>query len=97
MNMNGQEMNTINKPIMLLREEFAVNLFNLINKSGLPLFVIEPILQEVLGAVNVELKRQYEMEVAQYKQALMNASKVEGEQDDRGKISEEITEDSTEK
>ena len=97
MNMNGQEMNTINKPIMLLREEFAVNLSNLINKSGLPLFVIEPILQEVLGTVNVELKRQYEMEVAQYKQALMNASKVEGEQDDRGKISEEITEDSTEK
>lgn len=97
MNMNGQEMNTINKPIMLLREEFIVGLSNLINESKLPLFIIEPILQEVLGTVNVELKRQYEMEVAQYKQALMNASKVEGEQDDRGKISEEITEDSTEK
>lgn len=93
MNMN----NTVNKPVILLREEFIVNLSNLINKSGLPLFVIEPIMQEALGSINVELKRQYEYEKMQYEQALMSAANAEGEQDDRGKISEEITEDSTKK
>lgn len=97
MNMNTQETNTINKPVMLLREEFAMDLSNLINKSRLPLYVIEPIMQEVLGTINTELKKQYEYERMQYEQALMNAAKAEGEQDDRGKISEEITEDSTKK
>jgi hypothetical protein len=94
MNMNAQEMNMINKPVMLLREEFVVNLSNLINESGLPLFVIEPILEEVLGTIKVELKKQYEYEKMQYEQALMAAAKAEGEQDDRRKISEEITENS---
>lgn len=93
------EMNTqgINKPIMILREEFMMNMSNLINKSGLPLFVIEPIMRDMLMEVNAGVKRQYEMEKAQYEQALMSAANVEGEQDDRRKISKEITEDSTEK
>lgn len=89
------EMNTqrINKPIMILREEFAMNMSNLINKSGLPLFVIEPIMRDMLMEVNAGVKRQYEMEKMQYEETLKN---MDGEQDDRRKISEEITENSTE-
>ena len=88
------EMNTqgINKPIMILREEFMMNMSNLINKSGLPLFIIEPIMRDMLMEVNAGVKRQYEMEKVQYEQALMAAAKAEGEQDDRRKIPEEITE-----
>ena len=78
MNMNTQEMNAINKPVMLLREDFIMNLSDLINESGLPLFVVEPILGEVLSNVNIELKKQYEYEKMQYEQALMNAIKAEG-------------------
>lgn len=93
------EMNTqgINKPIMILREEFMMNMSKLINESGLPLFIVEPIMRDMLMEINVGVKRQYEMEKAQYEQALISAMNVEGGQDDRGKISEEITEDSTEK
>lgn len=92
-----QEVNTINKPIMLLKDEFTNEMADLINNSGLPLFVIEPILKDILREVNVELKKQYEYEKMQYEQALMNAESAKGEQDDRGKISKEIRKDSTEK
>lgn len=84
----------INKPIMLLREEFVINLSNLINNSGLPLFAIEPIMREATNGVSVELRKQYEYEKAQYENAVKSMG---GEQNDGRKISEEITEDSTEK
>lgn len=99
--MNNKEVtNMIDKPMSILREEFIDNLVGLINNSGLPLFVIEPILQGCLDDVKINARNQYEYEKMQYEQALMNAMdamNTEGEQDDRGKISEEITEDSTEK
>lgn len=64
---------TINKPIMLLREEFIINMSNLINNSGLPLFVVEPIMRDLLTEVNIGIKRQYEAEKAQYEQAIKNS------------------------
>ena len=90
------EMNTqgINKPITILREEFVTSMVSLINNSGLPLFYVEPILRDMLMDVNTAVKKQYEMEKAQYEQAIRD---MDGGQDDRGKISEEITENSTEK
>ena len=63
----------VNKPIMLLREEFVTNMSNLINNSGLPLFVIEPIMRDLLTEVNIGIKRQYETEKAQYEQAIKNS------------------------
>lgn len=81
-----QEITTdVRKPIMLLRQEFFINLTNLINNSGLPLFCIEPILKDVLNGVNMELDKQYRIEKMQYEKALED---INGEQDERGKISE---------
>lgn len=97
MERNTQEFNMANKPIMLLKDNFTNRMADLINNSGLPLYVIEPILKDFLREVNAELIKQYEYERMQYEQALMSAANAEGEQDDRGKISEEITEDSTKK
>jgi hypothetical protein len=46
---------------------------NLINNSGLPLFVIEPIMRDLLTEVNIGIKKQYEVEKAQYEQAIKNS------------------------
>lgn len=72
MNKNTQEQKTINKPVIMLREEFTTNMSNLINNSGLPLFIVEPIVRDMLMEINVAVKKQYEMERIQYEQALAN-------------------------
>lgn len=59
----------INKPITIVRAEFISNLVNLINKSTLPPFVMEPILKEVYSEVKTLAQKQYEMDVAKYEQA----------------------------
>ena len=79
MNKNTQETKTINKPVMMLREEFIMNMSNLINTSGLPLFIIEPIVRDMLMEINVNVKKQYEMEKAQYEQAIMSSQNAEVE------------------
>ena len=63
-------MNEIRKPMSIIRQEFAEKLVNDINNSQLPLFVIEPILQNALEAVKVAAQKQYETEKAQYEQQL---------------------------
>ena len=87
MNKNAQETKTINKPVMMLREEFTMNMSNLINNSGLPLFIVEPIMRDMLMEINMAVKKQYEMERAQYEQALMNSqnnNENEGEDENLG-------------
>lgn len=63
---------SINKSMLLLREEFILNISNLINSSGLPLFVVELIMRDLLNNINVELKKQYEYEKMSYENALKN-------------------------
>ena len=61
----------MNKPITMVYEEFKQQLADLINNSGLPVFVIEPILQNYLSEVRTLVKRQYEYDKAQYEEALL--------------------------
>ena len=61
----------MNKPITMVYEEFKQQLADLINNSGLPVFVIEPILQSYLSEVRTLVKRQYEYDKAQYEEALL--------------------------
>lgn len=63
-------MEQITKPITVVRQEFIENIVNEINTCGLPLFVVEPILKDLLNEVSIAAKRQYETEKAQYEQAL---------------------------
>jgi hypothetical protein len=63
-------MEQIRKPITVVRQEFIAKMVNEINTCGLPLWAIEPILEDLLRSVKAESKRQYETEKAQYEQAL---------------------------
>jgi hypothetical protein len=68
-------MEQITKPITVVRQEFIEKIVNEINTCGLPLFVVEPILKDLLNEVSIAVKRQYETEKAQYEQALTSQNK----------------------
>lgn len=57
---------TITKPISVVRQEFIEKLVDDVNSCQLPLFVIEPILQDLLNSVKATAQKQYEFERAQY-------------------------------
>lgn len=63
-------MNELTKPMSVIRQEFIDKLTDDINYCGLPMFVIEPILQDVLKAVQSAAMQQYMAEKAQYEQQL---------------------------
>lgn len=67
---NKERMMNINKPIILIREETKKQLADIINNSGLPAFIIEPILTEFLNETRIAAQKQYEIEKTQYEQAL---------------------------
>lgn len=67
------------KPITVARQEFAEKLINEVNECQLPMFVIEPILQDLLNAVKSAARKQYEADKAQYEQQLKAQSKGEEE------------------
>jgi len=58
------------KPITLIRQEFVDTLVEKINNCQLPMFVIEPILQDLLDQVKVVVQKQYETDKAQYEAQL---------------------------
>lgn len=68
-------MEQITKPITVVRQEFIEKMVNEINTCGLPLFVVEPILEDLFRSVKAESQRQYETEKAQYEQALASQKK----------------------
>lgn len=70
----------MNKPITLVYEDFKLQLADLINNSGLPAFMIEPVLSNYLSEVKNLVKRQYEFDKVQYEEALLSLEN-EGEQD----------------
>ena len=63
------------KPIALVRQEFIENLVKLINESGLPLMVIQPILKDMLEDVSRGMQREYEQAKASYTKALEEETK----------------------
>lgn len=66
--------NTINKPMSVAREDFIQGITNHINNSGLPLFVVESILKDLLMEVTMVAKQQAEAERAQYEEMLKQQS-----------------------
>lgn len=63
-------MSEITKPLSVIRQEFIEQIVNDVNNCPLPLFVIEPILQDVLNTVKAAAQKQYEVEKAQYEAQL---------------------------
>lgn len=60
----------MDKPISLKLKDFKNDAVNLINTSGLPLFVIEPILREVLVAVQNKAEQEYQQDKIRYEQSI---------------------------
>lgn len=63
------------KPMSVARKEFMDKVVNLVNESGLPLFVVEPILKELHGVVQAESENQYQREKEAYEEALKKEAK----------------------
>lgn len=64
------------KPISIVYEEFKDRLASLINDSGLPAFVIEPILRDYLSEIKMIKEKQYQIEKAQYEEFLKKETEV---------------------
>lgn len=58
------------KPMSVARREFMDKVVELVNESGLPLFVIEPILKELHGVVQMEAENQFQREKEAYEESL---------------------------
>lgn len=58
------------KPITLIRQEFVETLVEEINNCQLPMFVIEPILQDLLDQVKTAAQKQYEADKVKYEAEL---------------------------
>ena len=69
-------MNEVQKPITVARAEFISGITSLINESGLPPFIIEPILKDMLYDVRVMAQRQLEQDTQKYN-AMLNATNLE--------------------
>ena len=61
----------MNKPFSVVCEEFKQELANLINNSGLPICVIELVLQNCLNEVSNITKNQYKNDKTQYEMSLL--------------------------
>lgn len=70
-------MTEISKPITVVREDFITELTNLVNSCGLPPFIIEPILKDMLANVKVAAKRQLDADLARYAEMLNSAQTTE--------------------
>ena len=49
----------MNKPMLVARKEFSEKLAVLINESGLPLFVVQPILEQMNAYIGTLVEQQY--------------------------------------
>lgn len=57
------------KPLSVVREEFVNNLVELINNSGLPMFIVLDILKAAQEEVKVAAAKQYESEKKAYEES----------------------------
>lgn len=65
----------MNKPGTILYEEFKQSMADLINNSGLPIFIVEAVLQNYLNEARVIARNQYEADKAEYEAHLEAAER----------------------
>ena len=65
----------MNKPSTIIYEEFKHDLTALINNSGLPAFIIEPVLKDFLNEIRIMAQRQYQKDLAEYEKAVVEENK----------------------
>ena len=67
----------MNKPIIILREEFINKLAADIKESGLPAFIVRPIIDDILTQVREAERDEYRIASEAYSKAMQNAEEVE--------------------
>lgn len=60
----------MDKPILLLKEDFTNNIMDLINNSGLPTVLVELILQNILCDIKITIIKQYMQQKQEYEEFL---------------------------
>lgn len=79
-----------NKPITLVREEFMSGIVRLSGESGLPLFIVEDCLRQLLNGVSELARQQLEEDRQAYMQAMAMAAAQEQSVE---KVNGELTEE----
>ena len=54
------------KPVLIAREEFIHDVQDAITKSGLPAFVLEPVIVQILSDVRAAVRKEYEDQKHEY-------------------------------
>lgn len=67
------------EPISLKIRRFKNAAVNLINTSGLPLIVVEPVLKDILSVVQTKLEQEYLQDKENYKRFLEEQMKADTE------------------
>lgn len=62
--------NKIQKPISMVKQEFSEKIVDMINNSGLPIFLIEYILKDIMNGVHAASVRQLETDTRIYQEQL---------------------------
>ena len=70
----------MDKPFSMIYEEFKRDLANLINNSGLPPFIVEPVLQNYLFEVSNAARNQYQLDKVRYEKSLLEKKDDENEE-----------------
>lgn len=60
------------KPITVLREEFIENIIEVCNDSGLPFFVVEDVLKQLIQETHIAAQKQLEEDKKKYQKELEN-------------------------
>ena len=60
----------MNKPANLIMEETKENIAKVVNESGLPAFLLEPILKDLYNQVNILKQQELEQSKKQYEDRL---------------------------
>lgn len=71
---------TIEKPLMVRRQELIEKLTSAINEAGLPFAVSQPIVKDLLTAMTTQMDQEAQRERAEYEAALKEAMKEEVEE-----------------
>lgn len=71
----------MNKPADLIVEETKERIVKIVNESGLPPFLLEPILKEIYNQVNILKQQELEQSKKQYENSLKNEKEKKGAKD----------------
>lgn len=68
----------MNKPANLIMEETKENIVKIINESGLPPFLVEPIIKDLYNQVSILKQQELEKNRQEYENSLKQEEKKKG-------------------